>query len=232
MWDSMENQRPAAWRVVFKGLTLLEHLIKNGSEKCVDDARTHAAILRKLFQFNYYEGTVDRGLGVREKSKQLIELLGDDERIREERSKAKQLRERFGGKLGGVGNISSGGGGSQYGGYGNDLNWENRSSGYGESGIGAGGGRNSGATGDRSYGNDSSGGFSGRYSDDSATKASHSSSISNTPTFATIPDEKAKVIKKKKKKKPVEVEATQAPTVPGKSLRLSILPSILCLMVV
>jgi epsin len=71
MWENMENQRPAAWRVVFKGLTLLEHLIKNGSERCVDDARNHGHSLRALQQFNYYEGTIDRGLGVREKSKQL-----------------------------------------------------------------------------------------------------------------------------------------------------------------
>ena len=31
MWEGMDG-RPAAWRVVFKALTLLEHLIKNGSE--------------------------------------------------------------------------------------------------------------------------------------------------------------------------------------------------------
>ena len=31
MWEGMDG-RPAAWRVVFKALTLLEHLVKNGSE--------------------------------------------------------------------------------------------------------------------------------------------------------------------------------------------------------
>ena len=95
MWEALENQRPAAWRVVFKGLTLLEHLIKNGSERCVDDGRNHSHVLRALYNFNYYEGTVDRGVGVCEKSKQIVELLGDDERIREERTKAKQLREKL-----------------------------------------------------------------------------------------------------------------------------------------
>ena len=52
MWEAIENERPAAWRVVFKGLSLLEHLIKKGSERCVDDARGHNHILRKLLQFN------------------------------------------------------------------------------------------------------------------------------------------------------------------------------------
>eukprot|EP00568_Trieres_chinensis_P000689 CAMPEP_0183295942 /NCGR_PEP_ID=MMETSP0160_2-20130417/3703_1 /TAXON_ID=2839 ORGANISM="Odontella Sinensis, Strain Grunow 1884" /NCGR_SAMPLE_ID=MMETSP0160_2 /ASSEMBLY_ACC=CAM_ASM_000250 /LENGTH=172 /DNA_ID=CAMNT_0025457489 /DNA_START=33 /DNA_END=547 /DNA_ORIENTATION=+ len=97
MWEPLQTPRPSAWRVVFKSLTLLEHLIKNGSERCVDDARSHSHCLRSMSRFNYYEGTVDRGVGVREKSKQLVELLGDDERVREERTKARQLREKFGG---------------------------------------------------------------------------------------------------------------------------------------
>eukprot|EP00978_Attheya_sp_CCMP212_P005695 scaffold12795_cov36-Attheya_sp.AAC.1 len=118
MWEAMENQRPAAWRVVFKGLNLLEHLVKNGSERCVDDARNHSHTLRQLHQFNYYEGTVDRGVGVREKSKQLVEMIGDDELIREERNKAKQMRERFGASVGGGGGGGSGGGGGGGGGSG------------------------------------------------------------------------------------------------------------------
>jgi epsin len=210
MWESMENQRPAAWRVVFKGLTLLEQLIKNGSERCVDDARNHGHILRGLHQFNYYEGTVDRGLGVKEKSKQIVEILGDDERIREERGKAKTLREKFGGSLGGVGSGGSGGGG-KYGGYGNDSagggggGWDRNSGGggYGDSGIGAGGGgMRSGGSGGGSYGGDS-GGFSGRYADEGRSSAAPAPS---EPTFATIPDDtpRKKGTKKKKKKKPIE----------------------------
>eukprot|EP00566_Odontella_aurita_P028098 CAMPEP_0113531822 /NCGR_PEP_ID=MMETSP0015_2-20120614/3708_1 /TAXON_ID=2838 /ORGANISM="Odontella" /LENGTH=189 /DNA_ID=CAMNT_0000430697 /DNA_START=135 /DNA_END=701 /DNA_ORIENTATION=+ /assembly_acc=CAM_ASM_000160 len=120
VWDSIENQRPAGWRVVFKGLTLLEHLVKNGSERCVDDARNHSHSLRALHRFNYYEGTVDRGVGVREKSKQIVDLLGDDERIREERQKARQMREKFGGAQSTASSSGTGGGGGRYAGYGND----------------------------------------------------------------------------------------------------------------
>ena len=71
IWESLDHPRPAAWRVVFKALTLLEHLIKNGSERCVDDGRNHSHVLRALFNFNYYEGTVDRGQGVRENRSRL-----------------------------------------------------------------------------------------------------------------------------------------------------------------
>ena len=218
MWNAMENQRPAAWRVVFKGLTLLEHLVKNGSERCVDDARNHSHTLRSLHQFNYYEGTVDRGLGVREKSKQVMEILGDDERIREERSKARKLREKFGGNLGGVG--SGGGGGGGYAGYGNDGGgWNERggsSGGYGDGGIGSSGFQGSGGGGGGGGGYGDSGGFSGRYSDDQETRSTNKS-FSATPTFASVPEAapKKKTTKKKKKKKAELAAAPAAAAAPG-----------------
>ena len=195
LWESLQNQRPAAWRVVFKALTLLEHLIKNGSERCVDDARNHSHLLRNLFNFNYYEGTTDRGIGVREKSKQLVELLGDDERVREERMKAKQLRQKFGGNLGGVsssgggysGGGGGGGGGSSYAGYGND-DYGGSSGGYADGGIG------------------SDSGYSGRYNDtnnETNTSGSRATGVDSTPapTFAAVPAKKKKKSKKSKKKK-------------------------------
>ena len=36
------------WRVVYKALNLLEFLIRNGSERCVEDARDHMYQLRSL----------------------------------------------------------------------------------------------------------------------------------------------------------------------------------------
>lgn len=192
MWESMEGQRPAAWRVVFKGLTLLEHLVKNGSERCVDDARNHGHLLRQLDRFNYYEGTIDRGLGVREKSKIIIEILSDDERVREERMKAKELRRKFGGNLKGV----SGGGGGGYSGYGNDDGgWNSGGGGYGESGIGS-------RKGSSRY--DSDDRVGGRY-DDSDTRPT------STPTFASLPNETPKKSKKKHKKKKKAEAAAEAP---------------------
>ena len=198
MWDGMENQRPAAWKVVFKSLTLLEHLVKNGAERCVDDARNHGHILRSLGQFNYYEGTIDRGLGVREKSKQVLEMLSDDERVREERTKARKLREKFGNFNKGSSGIGGGGGGggntSGSGGYGNQDSWNSGGGGgggYGEGGI---------------YDDDK--GFSGRYGNSS------SATSSATPTFASIPGEKKKS-KKKKKKQPAEPKNEPPPPVPA-----------------
>lgn len=190
MWEGMENQRPAAWRIVFKALTLLEFLVKNGAERCVDDARNHGHVLRALGQFNYYEGTIDRGLGVREKSKQIMEILGDDERIREERQKARKLRQKFG-SGGAVASSTTGG---QNAGYGNQESW-NSGGGYGQGGV------------DSSSPYESGGGYSGRYA---GSRDGESAPTSTAPTFAAIPDNKPKKIKKKKKK-PENESNTQAP---------------------
>lgn len=184
MWEGMENQRPAAWKIVFKALTLLEFLVKNGAERCVDDARNHGHVLRSLGKFNYYEGTVDRGLGVREKTKQILDVLTDDERIREERQRAKQLREKFKGNTASSDSRGGGGRGGGYDGYGNSNNSSGGGGGYGNGGI------------------DSGGGYSGRYG------GSTGGTSAATPTFAAMPAEKKK---KKKKKKSISSAAAPAP---------------------
>lgn len=223
IWESIDSPRPAAWRVVFKALTLLEHLIKNGSERCVDDGRNHSHALRGLFNFNYYEGTVDRGQGVREKAKQIVEFVADDERVREERTKAKQLREKFGGNIGGVSNgvgggggmAGIGGGGSAYAGYGNDnaTGYGNESGdhggyggsgSYGNSGLGASGGYSDSAAAATNNGGGNN--FSGRYSEEVEDTA---------PTFAALPEKKVKKKSKKSKKKKEKV-VDEAPAPAGK----------------
>jgi hypothetical protein len=191
MWEGLENQRPAAWKIVFKALTLLEFLIKNGAERCVDDARNHGHVLRSLGKFNYYEGTVDRGLGVREKTKQVLEILTDDERIREERQKAKQLREKFKGNTSSSTENNRRGG---YDGYGNTNT--NTSSG------GGGGGYGNGGIDSGSAGGGGGGGYSGRYGGSTGSTAA-------TPTFAVMQGEKKK--KKKKKKSMTASEPAPAP---------------------
>jgi len=189
MWEGMDN-RPAAWRVVFKALTLLEHLVKNGSERCVDDARNHSHKLRSLNNFNYYEGTVDRGIGVKEKAKQIIEMLSDNDQIREEREKAKNLRDKFGG------NRNTGG--EQYGGYGGSSG-----SGGGYSGGGGGGYGDSGIGSSTMRGKDESG-YSGRYGN-SKSFANKPKDEGAVPTFATLP-EKKKSSKKNSGSKPTKVK--------------------------
>jgi epsin len=106
-----------------KALQLLEYLVKNGSERVVDDARSHVSMIKILRNFHYIdEKGKDQGVNVRNRSRELAELLGDLDRIRQERRKAKQMRNKYTGMAGdaGVGGPSFSSGGGRYGGFGGD----------------------------------------------------------------------------------------------------------------
>lgn len=113
------------WRQIYKALQLLEFLIKNGSERVIDDARSHLTLLKMLRQFHFIDQNgKDQGINVRNRAKELTELLGDVERIRSERKKARANKQKYGGVEGGssrMGGFSgSGGSSSRYGGFGSE----------------------------------------------------------------------------------------------------------------
>lgn len=51
--------------------------------------------IQTLKDFQFFEENKDHGLNVREKAKQLVALLKDDERLKNERMRAIKARERF-----------------------------------------------------------------------------------------------------------------------------------------
>ncbi|KAL2802534.1 hypothetical protein BJX63DRAFT_426004 [Aspergillus granulosus] len=110
------------WRQIYKGLQLLEFLIKNGSERVVDDARSHLSLLRMLRQFHYIDPNgKDQGINVRNRAQELVKLLGDVDLIRSERKKARSNRDKFRGFEGGAGTTGGmGSSGNRYGGFGSE----------------------------------------------------------------------------------------------------------------
>jgi epsin len=142
------------WRQIYKALQLLEFLIKNGSERVIDDARSHLTLLKMLRQFHFIDANgKDQGLNVRNRAKELADLLSDVDRIRSERKKARATRNKYTGVEGGAGlggGMSSSSGG-RYGGFGS----EEASGGGGSGGYG---GYSGGVYGD-------GGGFGGQTSD-------------------------------------------------------------------
>lgn len=109
------------WRQIYKSLQLLEFLIKHGSERVIDDARSHLTLLKMLRQFHYIdENGKDQGINVRNRAKELSELLSDVDRIRTERKKARATKNKYIGVEGGSGFGSGMSGGSRYGGFGSD----------------------------------------------------------------------------------------------------------------
>lgn len=114
------------WRQIYKALQLLEFLIKHGSERVIDDARSHLTLLKMLRQFHYIDHNgKDQGINVRNRAKELTELLSDVDRIRAERKKARATKNKYTGMEGGTGFGGGFSSGSRYGGFGSD------SAGYG-----------------------------------------------------------------------------------------------------
>lgn len=109
------------WRQIYKALQLLEFLIKNGSERVIDDARSHLTLLKMLRQFHFIDQNgKDQGLNVRNRAKELADLLSDVERIRAERKKARATRNKYTGVEGGGGLGAGLSTSSRYGGFGSE----------------------------------------------------------------------------------------------------------------
>ncbi|OQR78887.1 epsin-2-like [Tropilaelaps mercedesae] len=119
IWKRL-NDSGKNWRHVYKALVLLEYLIKVGSERVATQCKENIFAIQTLKDFQYMEDNKDQGMNVREKSKQLVTLLKDDERLRQERARALKAKERFAQNTNTASSshdTSGGGGGS----YGDDL---------------------------------------------------------------------------------------------------------------
>uniref|UniRef100_A0A182FHJ3 Uncharacterized protein n=1 Tax=Anopheles albimanus TaxID=7167 RepID=A0A182FHJ3_ANOAL len=94
IWKRM-NDHGKNWRHVYKALLLLEYLIKTGTEKVAQQCKENIFAIQTLKEFQYLEEGKDQGMHVREKAKQLVSLLKDDERLKNERARALKAKERF-----------------------------------------------------------------------------------------------------------------------------------------
>jgi epsin len=94
IWKRL-NDHGKNWRHVYKSLVLLDYIIKTGSEKVAQQCKENIFAIQTLKDFQYIEDNKDQGMNVREKAKQLVSLLKDDERLKNERAKALKAKERF-----------------------------------------------------------------------------------------------------------------------------------------
>ncbi|XP_015598653.1 epsin-2 isoform X3 [Cephus cinctus] len=102
LWKRL-NDHGKNWRHVYKALVLLEYLIKTGTERVAQQCKENIFAIQTLKDFQYMEGPKDQGINVREKAKQLVALLKDDERLRNERARALKAKERFAQSVSGFG---------------------------------------------------------------------------------------------------------------------------------
>ncbi|XP_048411228.1 epsin-2-like isoform X3 [Stegostoma tigrinum] len=95
IWKRL-NDHGKNWRHVYKALTLLDYLIKTGSEKVSQQCKENIFTVQTLKDFQYVDRDgKDQGINVREKAKQLVALLKDEERLRQDRAHALKTKERM-----------------------------------------------------------------------------------------------------------------------------------------
>ncbi|CAH2319433.1 Hypothetical predicted protein [Pelobates cultripes] len=95
IWKRL-NDHGKNWRHVYKAMTLMEYLIKTGSERVAQQCKENLYAIQTLKDFQYVDRDgKDQGVNVREKAKQLVSLLKDDERLKEERTHALKTKEKL-----------------------------------------------------------------------------------------------------------------------------------------
>ena len=95
VWKRL-NDDGKNWRHVYKALVLLDYVIKTGSEKVSQQCRENFHSIKTLSSFQHIDiDNKDQGINIREKAKQLVSLLSDEERLKNERTKALKAKERF-----------------------------------------------------------------------------------------------------------------------------------------
>ncbi|KAG6837158.1 hypothetical protein H0H93_013748 [Arthromyces matolae] len=96
MLDKRLNDKGKNWRHVFKSLTVLDYCLHQGSENVVIYFRDNAYIIKTLKEFQYIdEDGKDQGGNVRQKAKDITNLLMDESRLREERRARATMRDRM-----------------------------------------------------------------------------------------------------------------------------------------
>ncbi|CAD5215502.1 unnamed protein product [Bursaphelenchus okinawaensis] len=94
IWKRL-NDHGKNWRHVYKSLVLLDYLVKCGSDKVAQQCKENIYSIETLKDFQHIEENRDQGLNVREKAKQMMALLNDEERLKNERARFQMTRKRF-----------------------------------------------------------------------------------------------------------------------------------------
>jgi len=105
------GSEPHRWRRIIKTLTLLEFMMKNGSQEILPELLAEQYNVRRLKNFQYSEEGKDRGAVIREKVQKLLELMSNQDILKGAREEAQAHRQKFSGSGGG-----GGGGGRSSGG--------------------------------------------------------------------------------------------------------------------
>nr|XP_023831331.1 epsin-1 isoform X1 [Salvelinus alpinus]XP_023831332.1 epsin-1 isoform X1 [Salvelinus alpinus] len=94
LWKRLKDDKN--WRHIYKSLTLLENLLKTGSDRVLNTMQDNIYIVKALTEFRFQDKDgKDQGVNVREKAKVVLVLMEDDEKLKEEREFALKTRDKI-----------------------------------------------------------------------------------------------------------------------------------------
>lgn len=80
------------WRISYKAVVVLEHLLTHGPESVAEEFRTHKDVIQQMTNFQYIdEKGFNWGINVRMKSDRILKFLNESSALKEERSRARKL---------------------------------------------------------------------------------------------------------------------------------------------
>ncbi|XP_076864174.1 uncharacterized protein epn1b isoform X2 [Brachyhypopomus gauderio] len=94
LWKRLNDDKN--WRHVYKSLTLLEYLLKTGSDRIPKQSQENIHIIKPLLEYRFTDKDgKDQGVNVREKAKIVMVLIQDEEKRKEEREFAMKTKDKL-----------------------------------------------------------------------------------------------------------------------------------------
>lgn len=94
LWKRLNDDKN--WRHVYKSLTLLEYLLKTGSDRIPKLSQDNVHIIKPLVEYSYTDKDgKDQGVNVREKAKIVMLLIQDEEKRKEERESTMKTKTKL-----------------------------------------------------------------------------------------------------------------------------------------
>ena len=117
IWENIGRTTTKKWKLIYKNLLLLEHLLTYASPSCVRQIQDNVYRIRALSNYIYKDKNGnDQGVNVRKRSAAVADLATDED-LADVRRRAQENKERYRGMGSGKGGYSGGYGGYSSGGY-------------------------------------------------------------------------------------------------------------------
>ncbi|KAI4882284.1 hypothetical protein NFI96_003248 [Prochilodus magdalenae] len=94
LWKRLSDDKN--WRHVYKSLTLLEYMLKTGSDRVPKQCQENAHTVKALTEYRFMDKDgKDQGVNVREKAKIVLVLIENEEKRKEEREFAMKTKDKL-----------------------------------------------------------------------------------------------------------------------------------------